>query len=302
MSTGPDNTVDGYLRVCADPFGTLTSDGFCGDSCDGDGTPFSDPLWGDEYNPVGPLGVFEATFSNGMYVFDALNGIRGLLTNIAPLNGMVGFCRYCTVIQFYQGGSHLPFDDNGDGVTDRVVGQAFFTYPGLMRVNLDVEQKVESLSGGVALLTQTYVLTNTWPEPADFVLLKTLDANLYWTDGDPTTDFGNDTVGTGTNGSPLERYVYVQEDGDPTSAITISTTDGDVYYGAKNGIDPDGGGPGPAMGLGTGLELFDAYGVPIGWENFIAGVGADVDGESGPAPAGSIDPAMAMPTSPTCLP
>ena len=40
------------------------------------------------------------------------------------------------------------------------------------------------------------------------------------------------------------------------------------------------------MGCGTDLQEWDAFGVPEGWENYIAFVGADIDGESEQFPEG----------------
>ena len=43
-------------------------------------------------------------------------------------------------------------------------------------------------------------------------------------------------------------------------------------------------------GFGTDTQVWDAFGVPAGWVNHIAGVGYDTDGESGASPSGSTDP------------
>ncbi len=43
-------------------------------------------------------------------------------------------------------------------------------------------------------------------------------------------------------------------------------------------------GPAPAMSSGTVTTQWEEYGIPTGWENYIAGVGYDLDGESGPNP------------------
>jgi hypothetical protein len=44
------------------------------------------------------------------------------------------------------------------------------------------------------------------------------------------------------------------------------------------------------MGFGTDTQEWEAYGIPEGWENYIAGVGYNTDGESGASPAGCVDP------------
>jgi hypothetical protein len=107
-----------------------------------------------------------------------------------------------------------------------------------------------------------------------------MDADLVW-----TGDFTNDSVGTGTNGSPLERHVYQQEAGNAATAITLSSPTGDAYVGAKNTVDPDGAGGSPAYGFGTDLQIWEAFGIPTGWRNNIANVGYNTNGNSGALPA-----------------
>ena len=103
-------------------------------------------------------------------------------------------------------------------------------------------------------------------------------------------DFSNDNVGTGTNGSPDERYVYISEPGDTATAITLSSPQGNAYTGGKHGVDPDGAGGDPAYNFGTDVQIWDNFGIPSGWQNHIAGPGYDTDGDSGASPAGSTDP------------
>ena len=88
MATGPDPTADGYLAICPDPYGSWSSDGFCGAQCSGAG----DSNWGDDYNPIGGLTNAEASFTNGLFFFqrdDMGNGItRELLSNIIAWQGV----------------------------------------------------------------------------------------------------------------------------------------------------------------------------------------------------------------------
>ncbi len=283
MATGTDNTVDGYLKVCPDPYGALSSDGFCGNACEGT-NPFTDPLWGDEYKPAGFL-LFEATFSSGFMLFDRPNELRELLANILEWTNTF-LTPDITLSRAIVGTGSAESDDNGDLITDRLNSE--FNIGGALSLNVLVEQKVFNVSGAVSALSQEYTITNTGGSPAEFVMLRLYDGDFYWPD---VSDLGltqiDDNVGTGTNGNPsLDRHVYVDEDGEPATAVTISMAGGTTYYGSKQGVDPDGKGPGPGMDFGTDTEQWDGYGVPIGWENFVAGVGYDTDGNSGPTPAG----------------
>ncbi len=286
MATGADNTVEGYLKVCADPYGALSSDGFCGNACIGT-DPFTDPEWGDEYNPAG-FDLFEATFSSGFMLFDRPNQLRELLANILAWTNAF-LTPDVTLSRAIVGIGNLEFDENPvDGITDKLTSE--FNVGGALSLNFVVEQTVSNLSGAISVLEQTYTITNTGGSPAEFVMLRLYDGDFYWPD---VSDLGleqiDDNVGTGTNGNPsLDRYVYQDEDGEPATAVTISSAVGTIYYGSKQGVDPDGPGGVDAMGFGTDTQQWDEYGVPPAWENFIAGIGADTDGNSGPTPAGGI--------------
>ncbi len=80
-------------------------------------------------------------------------------------------------------------------------------------------------------------------------------------------------------------YVYQDDPGLPETAINISIAEPAFYVGAKNGCDPDDGGPDPPMGFGSDTQEWDSYGLPKSWQNYIAGVGHDMNGDSGGAPA-----------------
>ncbi|MCZ6612725.1 MAG: hypothetical protein O6941_08820, partial [Planctomycetota bacterium] len=126
-----------------------------------------------------------------------------------------------------------------------------------------------------------YTITNNSTLPIVFELVSTFDGDLIW-----FGDFEDDTVGTGTNGSPgVDRYVFEGEVGQPTQTITISSPTGDAYAGSKLGINPDPGDPNcPDYAFGTDVQVWDAYGIPDCWRNHIAAVGYDTDGESGGSP------------------
>ncbi|MEE9293855.1 MAG: PEP-CTERM sorting domain-containing protein [Phycisphaerae bacterium] len=44
------------------------------------------------------------------------------------------------------------------------------------------------------------------------------------------------------------------------------------------------------FGFGTDLQVWNAFGIPKSWENFIAGVGQGINGVSGTAPPGGTPP------------
>ena len=66
------------------------------------------------------------------------------------------------------------------------------------------------------------------------------------------------------------------------TAVTLSSAAASNYYGGKQGVDPlDAGLP---FGFGTDSQVWEAFGTPANWVDFIAGVGAGVNGESGTGP------------------
>ena len=64
--------------------------------------------------------------------------------------------------------------------------------------------------------------------------------------------------------------------------MTSGENNGGAYYGGFNGDMP--GGMDPAMGFGTDTQVWDAFGVPTNWRNYLTNVGYDTDGQSGQAP------------------
>ncbi|MCH8166038.1 MAG: hypothetical protein IH889_10565 [Planctomycetes bacterium] len=265
IATGPSSSLDGYLDVSPDVFGSYASAGFGGQA--------------DHYNPVGPAGLQEAAFSSGLYLFVG-DTQRELLSDndqwqgVFPGDGSLD--RIVTA-------ANSASDTNGDGVNDTLTS-GFNVSGGDTDLSFDVTQHVERIIplGGnpVAILTQDYTITNNSTLPIDFELVSTFDGDLLW-----VGDFEDDTVGTGTNGSPgVDRYVYEGEVGQPATAITISSPTGDAYAGSKLGINPAGGPPCPDYGFGTDVQVWEAYGIPDCWRNHIAAVGYDTDGESGGSP------------------
>ncbi len=287
VATGPDSSADGYCIICPDGYGSWSSDTFGGS---GPG----DTNWGDAYNPIGGAGppaldLQEASFTNGFFLFqrdgDGIGIRRELLSNVIDWQQV--FAPDDSIQRTLIGNSFQIFDDNRDGAADRfesafnLVGKG----PGMV-LNFQLTQQIESMPGVAAVLTQTLVITNNALLPVDFTLVRSMDGDLVW---DAAADPADDTVGTDANGSCC-RYVSQGETGLPGTYITISSPQADVYFGAKAGVDPDGAGPCPPMAAGSDLPLWDAYGVPCAWENYVAGVGADVNGESGPAPPGCTPP------------
>ena len=278
MRTGSDNTVDNYLAVCSDPYGSWSADGFGGAGA-------GDNDWGDDYNPIGAELAAEASFTNGFFFFNPSNSARELLSNIPDWQGAFG--PDDTLTRTIIGKGSEFFDDDNNGEIDRLTSTFVITGAG-QDLTFDLVQTISQIvpaAGGseVSVITQTYDIQNNSGAATEFVLVRHLDLDLVWNG----STFSDDSVGTGTNANgKLGLYCFSGEQGgDSGTYITVATsTTGGEYYGSKSGIDPDGDGPGPANGAGTDTQQWDSYGVPIGWENYIPGLGANLDGESGPGP------------------
>jgi hypothetical protein len=264
MATDPSPNVDGYLEVCPDAYGAWTDPIFGGQ--------------GDRFNPVGPLEVQAVAYSSGMFFFRPDELQRELLSSVEDWHVTCDDLSLQTEVL----GDVLKLDTDGDGVTDALVSAVRVWGPGV-DLTFDLDQRVDGIVAGdgnvAAVLTQAYTITNNLPALIDFDLLRVYDGDLVWAGG-----VSDDSVGT--RRAQTANAVFIREDGLPETTITLSSPEGSGYICAKQGVDPDGPGPGPPMGFGTDRQEWDAYGIPEGWENFIPDVGYDTNGESGPSPSG----------------
>ena len=265
IATGPDSAIDGYLAVTPDEYGAWASAGFGGG--------------GDAYNPAGAFGSLEAAFTSGFFLFTP-NG-RDLLTDNASWRGVIGggdgsLSRTITAGNLYS-------DTTGNGINDTSMSAFEVTGAGV-DLGFQLTQHVNTATGAVSYLRQDYTITNNGPDGIAFSMVRAFDGDLLW-----SGDFADDEVGTGANGAGVGPYVFQEEVGDPSTAITLSSMTGNDYYGGKNGIDP--GGAGLPFAFGTDVQVWDNLGVPDNWRNYVAGVGYDTDGVSGAMPPGVADPA-----------
>jgi hypothetical protein len=271
MATGDDNTVEGYLRVKSDPYGSYADSGFGGT-----------PQGGDEFNPTG-YDAAQATFSAAYYIFIADANQRELLSNNPDWQANYDFGaddsldREILLI-------NQETDTNADTVTDQL-NSAFRVTGAGVDLGFELQQNVVNHEPGVATMTQQLQITNNLGSAITFELLRVLDGDLIWV-GTAT----DDSVGTGTNNAAAaDKYVYIQEAGDPNTCITMSSPTADeaggAYAGGKLTVNPDAGDPDcPEYGYGSDTDQWEAYGLPGCWHNNIANVGYDTDGVSGATP------------------
>jgi hypothetical protein len=275
MATGPDQAVDGYLRVKADPYGSFATASFGGTE---DG--------GDLYNPAGDdmagLGPAEATFSNGYYFFIAAANQRQILANNLDWQDSIGNQQDGFVERDIPlAGVSVEFDHNTDGTTDGLTSMFTLTGPGL-DLTFELDQRVANPEGAIATLTQTYTITNGLATPITFDMNRQFDGDFSW-----VGDAVDDSVGTATNGVPSHVWVFQQEVGTSATAVTHSAAVGPggwatEYCGAKQFVNPLGD-PElcPDYGFGSDTDEWDSYGLPDCWVNHIALVGYDLNGTSG---------------------
>jgi hypothetical protein len=183
-------------------------------------------------------------------------------------------------------GSFSASDTNGDLVNDRAVSAFNYTLAGVADLSIGLTQQVSTGPAATASITHTYVITNNAAAAIAFDLVRNADYDLVW-DG----DFVSDQVMTDFNTLGGDRRAGVHEPGGfGNGGVILSSPVARSYVGAKNGVDPDGVGPDPAMGFGTdpGNWYSDTQRrVPLSWRNHIAGVGTNVDGTSSSDPGGT---------------
>jgi hypothetical protein len=263
IRTGASTAATGYLEAKPDAFGAIyNNSGTAGDAN------------GDNFRPAGSS-LSQPTFSSGFFVF-----IGG--TQRALLSANTNFQN------IYPGGNltrtivtpNAASDTNGDGVNDSLTS-AFTVTGANTNLGFNLNQRVFGAGVGVSILQQDYVISNVTGASVTLDLVRVLDADLSW-----NGDFLNDSVGTSMNGAGLGTYVYQNEVGSSTQALTITSPQASVYFGSKNSVDPDGPGGSPAYGFGTDVIHWNAFGIPTGWVNNIANVGYNLNGDSGAVPAG----------------
>jgi hypothetical protein len=272
---------DGSLQIRTDAFGSFQN-------------ILSQPDDGDMFDPPG-ANAGQPTFSSGLFLFvagtyrellsDACAWQNSDLTQPPPGDPSLYFEADESLTRLVTDCCLLS-DTNGDGTNDTT--SSAFSVTGL-DVNLEFQltQFVsEPNVDGAAYLRQDYQITNNGATPLTVTLVRSYDGDLPWSGSPPHSD---DWVGAAQRDGNW--YVFEREPSSNRLAVTLSSpTPPDAYFGGKTGIDPDGPGGSAQFGFGTSNALWDAFGIPIGWRNFVAGVGYGTPGESGSQPAGSTDP------------
>ncbi|MCH8825224.1 MAG: hypothetical protein IH984_17145, partial [Planctomycetes bacterium] len=265
IASGSDDSVDGYLDLFVDGFASASQ-------------AAGGPLWIDHYNPVGhPLG--NPTWANTTMLFTGATDRVALSLH----EGTLFYYSGSTMTAIFTGPSVLS-DQNSDGVDDQMVSN--FSVSGALELDVVLTQNVVSslTAGGTpyANWTVSYEITNTG-SAATFNILRWTDADILY----GSNDFADDTVGTGTNGgSKCDRFLYQGEVGDPGATLASSTNQSNaLYVGSKRFYDLDCAGPAPPFNFGIDPDpVWSNNGLPVEYENYVAGVGYDIDGESGAAP------------------
>jgi hypothetical protein len=269
IRTGGDSSVGGYLEIKPDAYGGFAQN-------------FNGSVGGPNEELFRPAGssLQLSAFSAGYFLF--VGGTqRELLSDNTEFQGSVtadaSLTRSVT-------SPNVASDSNGDGVND-TLNSAFTVTGGATNLGFNLNQRVSVFSPGVSFLQQRYAVTNNGTGRISFNMVRIYDGDLLW-----TGDFTTDNVGTATNGSGGPTYVYESEVGSTSQAVTLSSSLPSQYFGGKHGVDPDGAGGSPAYNFGTDVQIWDAFGIPGGWLNHIAGVGYNTNGDSGASPAGSTAP------------
>ncbi len=276
---------DGSLTVTTDDFGSF------GEFTGGDVfDPSPDP--GHEYDPemvtyltllfvsVDPSGVGDGTHRGALSTSpEVLAAYDGNLVGIVTAPNTLIDSQTCA----------SAFDVVGPGV----------------QVSFTLTQRVSTAPDGpdggrTAKLEQTYTIVNHQPEPLNFIVTKHLDHILPWGTGPFHLD---DFVGVDFFELDRPQVYAMQSVLSSTTALRLRTredmtdnpmttthphagTSNSVYYtGKQNMAVPPGnpdfpGGQCPAHDYGTDFQIWENYGLPNCWKNYVPGVGYDVPGLS----------------------
>jgi hypothetical protein len=247
----------------------------------------------DIYDPAGATGPNSPTFGTATFLYSG--GVDRVGLYDTPLHGASFEVYYSAATVTKTITTPLAgSDSDGDAVIDTATSTVSLTGgAGSFNLSVQINQRVYKPAPGssVARFRQRYTITNNAAVPATFKFSKHVDMDLYYTNA---TSFG-DVAGTVANVggiNPYEREPSPEPATTPFAFALVPATPGYVYCAGRLGIDPYGAGPDPALGYGTDVQIWNAYGLPPSWENYTAGIGtAPVVGElPDEMPPGTIAP------------
>jgi hypothetical protein len=270
IATGSVVTTDGYLEIQTDAYGAWVQP-FAGGQGPND----------DRYKPAA-LPIRQVSFSSGFMLFGG-SADRELLSDSVDWQAV----QDVAMVQFGADASlsraitspTVASDTNADGINDTATsGFRVFNGAGV-DLAFTLTQKVSVVSGAVSLAHLHYTVTNNGTSPYAFSMVRCADADLIWV-GTAT----NDEVGTSCNGAGMGQYVFQREVGNNVTAITLSGGErGGAYFGGRDQDTPPLGPP--MINFGTDSEIWDAFGMPTSWRNYITTAGYNTNGVNGAIPA-----------------
>ncbi len=285
-------TGDGSLTITTDDFGSLSGSGGGGPKLGDLFDPSPDPFKGD-------LPAESPTFSTLLYLFvDPSAGLGNGTHRGAATSGNQAGNLECTVISPNTTDqlplqTHSVFDCTGNAVDLR----------------FELTQRVSRVLDGpngeaVAMWSQTYAITSQGPHLLQLIVTKHIDQDMPWGPGSPF--HMDDRVGMDL--SELSRPQVFSRDSELATAVMLLRTREDmtehpmttthpktgasnsVYYAGKQNLpappgNPDfPGGQCPAHDYGTDFQIWNNYGLPNCWKNYVPAVGYDVPGIAPPVP------------------
>ena len=275
-------TGDGELEVKPDAYGAIT--------LWDPGSPHENEDW---YDPTGDDERNNCAFATSVFLYNPVTQDRVALAepgwdlddsyNQNGSNWGAGTLSYEIV-------TPLSASDSDDDGFDDTATSSFRVFGGNGNYDLtfDLLQTVSKPNAeDVSTLKQIYTITNNAGEPATFLFDQHDDLDLMF-------DFlAEDCAGAASAGGV--RHVYMREaDVVPNYenlVVALSGTPGYDYCAGRSGFDPDGAGPDPAMAYGSDAQIWQNYGLPDSWKNYVAGVGYNMDGILGEQrPPGSASP------------
>ncbi len=281
-------TGDGSLGVTVDDFGSF------GDAFQGG------PQWLDNFDPSadpihGELPENFVTFSTAIFFYidpsETGDGThRGVASAHSGIAATYDDGNINCVVTRPNSINNLPT------ATD----SAFFCIGPGVAFDVELTQTVSALPTGpdgaaTAALAQQYVITNTGSETIELITVKHTDMDMPWGGGGP---FHTDDV-VGVDFAEFVRpQIFARDDELVTADLTLRTADDMwldpatvdvVYFTGKQTVPPPPNPHYPASscpppgGSGTDFQVWNNYGAPNCWKNYIPSVGHDAPGESPPS-------------------
>ncbi|MCX7992675.1 MAG: hypothetical protein N2651_03285 [Fimbriimonadales bacterium] len=255
VSIGNGISGDTRLVIPVDPYGAWYADFTTGANR------------GEFYDPVGTLAADYPTFATGTYLFVGTS-YRTALNQEPGWGGSSSWAGNLTrTVVSGPTASNYAYND---GVNDTATSRFSVTSgDGVVNLSFDTLVAVRRTSHVIV----RYRITNNAASAISFKLYRVWDLDLF-EPGEGASFYEDDEVCGGVYGG--QGYAVQRELGNSALQFSLSSLNPiNGYAAAKRTHNPNPSDPNcPAMGYGTDIQEWNAYGIPACWLNYVAYFGA----------------------------